>query len=94
MYMETFNSYSQMGQWACSVLGECIYHLAPFIGTANDEMTRTTALTSLLSIHSLMENMSMPQGSARRAQRSLRHILSTVESCDPNLHNMDDDIPF
>ncbi|KAF5707605.1 hypothetical protein FMUND_11013 [Fusarium mundagurra] len=42
IYMKTFKAYNQMGQWACSVLLECIYHLAPFVGPANEETNLKT----------------------------------------------------
>ena len=91
VYMETFNTYSQLGQWACAVLVECIYHLVPFITADNDDADRRKAITALLSIKSLMENMSITQGSARRAQKSLQHIFSAVERCDPSPRNNADD---
>ncbi|KAF4955779.1 hypothetical protein FGADI_4351 [Fusarium gaditjirri] len=82
IYMKTFKAYNQMGQWACSVLFECVYHLAPFIGPANEETSRRKAIASLLSVRDLMGDMARTQGSAHRAQRSLRRIFNAVESVE------------
>lgn len=87
LHMETFNTYSQLGQWACAVLVECIYHIVPHIASTANDTDRNTAISALLSIKNLMQSMSSTQGSARRAQRVLKRIFTVVECSDTNLQN-------
>ncbi|KAL6240953.1 hypothetical protein RBB50_012212 [Rhinocladiella similis] len=87
LHMETFDTYSQLGQWACAVLVECIYHIVPVVTSNISDSDRKTAISALRSIKVLMENMSTSQGSARRAQRALKRIFSVVERSDSSHGN-------
>ncbi|KIW16969.1 hypothetical protein PV08_04160 [Exophiala spinifera] len=82
LHLETFDTYSQLGQWACAVLVECIYHIVPVVASNISDSDRNKAVSALHSIKALMENLSTSQGSARRAQRALKRVFSVVERGD------------
>lgn len=88
LHMNTFRTYSQLGQWACAVLVQCIYHLVPSIAAAGtSQADRGASLYALQTVKALLLYMSTHQGSAKRAQRALKRIFSAAERIGANDQN-------